>query len=97
VVSESAAYRALVRLNLIDAAARRPRDRKWKRWERGQPMELWQMGIVGGFALADGSRAEALTGVDGHCRFCVSARLMVRENARTVCDGLTAALRAHRR
>ena len=27
-VSESAAYRALARLNLIDAAARRPRDRK---------------------------------------------------------------------
>ena len=39
-VSESAAYRALVRLNLIDPAARRPRDRKWKRWERGAPMEL---------------------------------------------------------
>jgi transposase len=36
-VSESAAYRALVRLNLIDPAARRPRDR---RWERGAPMEL---------------------------------------------------------
>src|ERR1700761_1517483 len=31
VVSQSAAYRALVRLNLIDAAARRPRDRRWKR------------------------------------------------------------------
>jgi len=95
VVSESAAYRALVRLNLIDPAARRPRERKWKRWERGQPMELWQMDIVGGFALADGSRAKALTGVDDHSRFCVSARLMVRENARAVCDGLTAALRAH--
>src|SRR5262245_57970143 len=31
-VSESAAYRALVRLNLIDPAARRRRDRKWRRW-----------------------------------------------------------------
>src|SRR6059058_5951718 len=28
-VSESAAYRALARLNLIDPAARRLRDRKW--------------------------------------------------------------------
>jgi hypothetical protein len=37
-VSESAAYRALVRLNLIDPAARRPRDKRWKRWERGAPM-----------------------------------------------------------
>jgi len=71
-VSESAAYRALVRLNLIDPAARRPRDRRWRRWERGAPMELWQIDVVGGFALADGSRAKALTGVDDHSRFCVS-------------------------
>jgi transposase-like protein len=63
--SESAVYRALVRLNLIDPAARRPRDR-WKRWERGAPMELWQMDVVGGFVLADGTRAKALTGVDDH-------------------------------
>ena len=35
-VSESAVYRALVRGNLIDPAARRPRDRKWKRWARGR-------------------------------------------------------------
>jgi transposase InsO family protein len=95
VVSESAAYRALARLNLVDPAARRPRDRKWKRWERGEPMELWQMDVVGGFALADGSRAKALTGVDDHSRFCVSARLMLREQARPVCDGLTAALRTY--
>jgi transposase len=71
-VSESAAYRALARLNLVDPAAR-PRDRKWKRWERGTAMELWQMDVVGGFALADGTRAKALTGVDDHSRFCVSA------------------------
>src|SRR3954468_18413492 len=44
-VTESAAYRALARLNLVDPAARRPRDRKWKRWERGAPMELWQMDV----------------------------------------------------
>jgi len=34
--------------------------------------------VVGGFLLADGSRVKALTGVDDHSRFCVSARLMVR-------------------
>src|SRR3954452_2544455 len=49
--SESAVYRALVRLNLIDPEARRPRGRKWRRWERGTPMELWQMDVVGGFVL----------------------------------------------
>jgi transposase InsO family protein len=94
-VSESAAYRALVRLNLIDPAARRPRDRKWKRWERGAPMELWQLDVVGGFVLADGTRAKALTGVDDHSRFCVTARLMTRESSRKVCDGLEAALAAY--
>jgi hypothetical protein len=82
-------------LSLIDRAARRPRDRKWKRWERGEPMELWQMDVVGGFALADGTRAKALTGVDDHSRFCISARLMPRESSRGVCDGLAAALRAY--
>lgn len=95
VVSESSAYRALVRLNLIDPAARRPRDRTFKRWERGRPMELWQMDVVGGFVLADGTRAKALTGVDDHSRFCVSAHLMVRESSRGVGDGLAAALRAY--
>lgn len=94
-VSESAVYRALVRLNLIDPAARRRRDRKWKRWERGAPMELWQLDTVGGFVLADGTRAKALTGVDDHSRYCVSAYLMIRETSRNVCDGLAAALRGY--
>jgi len=95
VPSESAVYRALVRLNLIDPSGRRRRDRKWKRWERGLPMELWQMDVVGGFVLADGRRAKALTGVDDHSRFCISAHLMVRESAQRVCEGLTQALRAY--
>lgn len=95
VVSESAVYRALVRGNLIDPSARRPRDRKWKRWERGRPMELWQMDVVGGFVLADGRRVKALTGVDDHSRFCVSAFLMVRESSQRVCEGLALALRTH--
>lgn len=92
VPSESAAYRALVRAGMIDPAARDRRSRKWKRWERGAPMELWQMDIVGGFPLADGTSAKALTGVDDHSRMCVSARLMARERTRPVCDGLRAAL-----
>jgi transposase InsO family protein len=95
VPSESAVYRALVRLNLIDSTGRRRRDRKWKRWERGMPMELWQMDTVGGFVLADGTRAKALTGLDDHSRFCVSARLMRRETSGNVCDALALALRAH--
>ena len=91
--SESGVYRALVRLGLIDAGGRRPRDRRWKRWERGASMELWQMDVVGGFVLADGTKAKAFTGVDDHSRFCVSAYLMSRESSRSVCEGLALAMR----
>lgn len=95
VPSESAVYRALVRAGLIDPAVRDRRSRKWKRWERGAPMELWQMDIVGGFPLADGTSAKALTGIDDHSRMCVCARLMARERTRAVCEGLRAALAAY--
>ena len=92
VPSESAVYRALVRAGMIDPTLRRRRSRQWKRWERGAPMELWQMDIVGGFPLADGTSAKALTGIDDHSRMCVCAKLMARERTRAVCDGLRAAL-----
>src|ERR1700744_1371063 len=95
VVSESAAYRALVRAGMIDPSLRDRRSRKWKRWERGAAMELWQMDIVGGFPLADGTSAKALTGIDDHSRMCVSAKLMARERTGAVCDGLRAALAAY--
>jgi hypothetical protein len=58
-------------------------------------MELWQMDTVGGFVLADGTRAKALTGVDDHSRFCVSAFLMLRESSRRVCEGLALAMRTY--
>ena len=90
--SESAVYRALLRAGMIEPADRDHRLRKWKRWERGAPMELWQMDIVGGFPLADGTSAKALTGIDDHSRMCVCARLMARERTRAVCDGLRDAL-----
>jgi transposase InsO family protein len=93
--SESGIYRALVRAGVIDPTTRRRRAEKFKRWERGTPMELWQLDVVGGFLLADGTSAKALTGIDDHSRFCVSARLMPRERTQPVCDGLAAALRAH--
>jgi transposase InsO family protein len=93
--SESAVYRCLVRAGVIDPVRRRRRSEAFKRWERAAPMELWQMDVVGGFHLADGSTAKALTGIDDHARFCVSARLMPRERTQAVCDGLAAAMRAH--
>ena len=55
-------------------------------------MELWQLDVVHGFLLADGTSAKALTGIDDHSRFCISARLMVRERTQAVCDGLSSAM-----
>ena len=37
----------------------------------------------------------ALTGVDDHSRFCVSARLMTRERTQAVCDGFSSALKTY--
>src|SRR5437879_4207507 len=90
--SESAVYRCLVRAAVIDPTTRRRRRETWKRWERGSAMELWQLDVVHGFALADGTAAKALTGLDDHSRFCVSARLMLRERTQAVCDGFSSAL-----
>jgi transposase InsO family protein len=93
--SESAVYRCLVRAGVIDPLTRRRRRETWKRWERGAAMELWQLDIVHGFLLADGTSAKALTGIDDHSRFCVSARLMLRERTQAVCDGFSSALREY--
>jgi len=90
--SESAVYRCLVRAAVIDPLTRRKRRETWKRWERGAPMELWQLDVVHGFALADGTAAKALTGIDDHSRFCVSACLMSRERTQAVCDGFSSAM-----
>ena len=93
--SESAVYRCLVRAGVIDPMTRRRRRETWKRWERGAPMELWQLDVVHGFALADGTAAKALTGIDDHSRFCVSACLMTRERTQAVCDGFSSAMRTY--
>ena len=93
--SKSAVYRSLVRAGVIDPLQRQRRKETWKRWERAAPMELWQLDVVHGFLLADGTSAKALTGIDDHSRFCVSARLMARERTQAVCDGFNSALNAY--
>jgi transposase InsO family protein len=93
--SLSAIYRALIRHNLIEPKERRKKLPTYKRWERGRPMELWQMDIVGGVLLEDGTECKVLTGVDDHSRFCVCAGIMVRATARPVCGFLAQALERH--
>jgi transposase InsO family protein len=93
--SRSGIYRLLKRHDQIDAGARRKRDRKFRRWERGSAMELWQMDIVGGVGLEDGSQAKILTGIDDHSRFIVCAGVMVRATSRAVCGFFAEAMRVH--
>ena len=69
--SRSGIYPAPKLAGMIDPPARRLRDRRFRRWERGGPMELWQMDVVGGVLLADGTECKVLTGIDDHSRFVV--------------------------
>lgn len=95
VTSRSAVYRCLVRHRLIEEHPRRRRAEKWKRWERGRPMELWQLDLVGGICLDDGTELKALTGIDDYSRFCVSAQLLRRATSRPVCAAFAAAMRRY--
>src|SRR5947209_15673448 len=62
--SRSAIYRCLVRHRLISPKPRRRRPSDYRRWERSRPMELWQMDVMGGVVLDDGSELKAITGID---------------------------------
>ena len=95
VPSVSGVYRALRRAGLIDPRVRRQQLPAYRRWERGRPMELWQLDVVGGVLLADGTECKILTGIDDHSRFCVCAAVMVRATARPVCGHFVQALENH--
>jgi transposase InsO family protein len=86
-------HRVLVRHGLVDAEPRRRRRQDYRRWERAVPMELWQLDIVDGVRLADGSDTKIVTGVDDHSRFCVIAAVVRRATGRAVCTAFAKALR----
>ncbi|MEU4235267.1 IS481 family transposase [Nonomuraea sp. NPDC026600] len=93
--SRASIYRVLVRNNLINPVTRRRKREDYRRWERPEPMQLWQMDIMGGLLLADGSEAKLITGVDDHSRFCVIASVVARSTGRMVCAAFAAAMRAY--
>lgn len=95
VLRRSSIYRCLVRHGLITPQARKRKRADYKRWERARAMELWQMDIVGGVRLVDGSEAKIVSGIDDHSRFVVSARVVRRATARPVVEALALAMRAH--
>jgi transposase InsO family protein len=93
VPSRMTVYRVLVRHGLIEPQPRkRPRD-SYVRWERDAPMALWQMDLVSGIFLADGTEAKLVTGVDDHSRFCVICQVVPRATGRAVCLAFAGALR----
>jgi len=91
----SSVYRCLLRHGLITPEPRKRKRGDFRRWERSRSMELWQMDVMGGVRLNDGTEFKVVTGLDDHSRFCVSAKLVLRATARPVCEALADALRCH--
>jgi transposase InsO family protein len=92
VPSRSAIYRCLKRHRLIELRRRRRRRDEYVRWERDRPMQLWQMDVMGGVMLGDGTELKLVTGVDDHSRFCVAAGLVRRATTKAVTEVLLASL-----
>ncbi|MGH2577576.1 MAG: integrase core domain-containing protein, partial [Actinomycetota bacterium] len=84
-----------MRHRLIAPKPRRRRREDYKRWERHRPMELWQIDVMGGVRLTDGTQLSVVTGIDDHSRFCVIAKVVPRATARPVCDALLEGLSRH--
>jgi transposase InsO family protein len=87
--------RCLLRHQLVNSRPRRRKRSDYKRWERSRAMELWQMDIVGGVRIADGTEAKIVSGIDDHSRYCVCAQVVARAIAIPVCDALELALARH--
>ena len=45
-VTRSSVYRTVVRNVLVEPKSRRRRRKEYRRWERGTPMELWQLDVT---------------------------------------------------
>jgi transposase InsO family protein len=69
--------------------------RKYKRWQRDAPMQLWQLDIVGGVPLADGREAKIVTGIDDCSRFIVVSAVVAVQSGRAVTEAFAAAMRRY--
>jgi transposase InsO family protein len=93
--SRSTIYRVLVRHQLVPARRRKRRRQDYKRWQREEPMQLWQLDVTGSVFLADGSECKLVSGIDDHSRFCVIAAVVRRATARAICRAFLAAMRTY--
>jgi len=92
--SRTSVHRILVRNGLV-AMQTQEHKRVYRRWERAEPMHLWQLEIVGGVPLADGRSCKLLTGIDDHSRFVVVAAVLIVPTGRAVREAFTAAMRRY--
>lgn len=92
VPARSTVHRILSRNGLINVQGQQHK-RKYKRWQREAPMQLWQMDLVGGVFLADGRECKMVTGIDDHSRYIVIAAVVVIPTGRAVVEAFTAAMR----
>ena len=92
--SRATVHRALVRNGLVEPQEQR-HQRKYRRWQREAPMQLWQLDLVGGIYLADGRECKMLTGIDDHSRFVVIAKVLAVPNGRAVCEAFSEAMRRY--
>jgi hypothetical protein len=87
-------HRILVRNGMVDKQAQQHK-RAYRRWQRQEPMHLWQLDIVGGVPLDDDRSLKMVTGIDDHSRFVVIAAVVAVPSGRAVCAAFTAAMRGY--
>ncbi|MBV9093492.1 MAG: IS481 family transposase [Streptosporangiaceae bacterium] len=93
--SRSTIYRVLVRHGLVPARKRKRRRQDYKRWQREEPMQLWQLDVTGSVFLVDGTECKLISGLDDCSRFCVIATVVRRATGRAVCRAFVAAMVAY--
>jgi transposase InsO family protein len=71
------------------------RVRPWRRFEREEPNDLWQMDFMGHRALAAGGRVHPLAVLDDHSRFALVLAACPDRRRETVRPRLEAAFRRH--
>lgn len=92
--SEATFNRILLNCNQIETDESEKRKR-FIRFEKELPNELWQMDFKGHFKLCDQGRCHPLTILDDHSRFSICIKACVSEDTKSVKEGLEAAFRTY--